>query len=127
MKVTCTTVDVVKRLHANREQHQKMVAEARDGYLEKAKEALGAKLMLITDGKVVPLGIPLQVPVDFSNVYDTAIGMLSHHTGDTVELGADEYRHLMEDIWDWTDQFAKMNSPYSAGTRAYVTGKGFDI
>ena len=125
MKVTCSTNDVLARLRGNKAQHQKMVVEAREGYLAKAHHALLAKLQQIADGKVVPLGIPLHVPADFSNVYDTAIGMLSAHTGETVALGADEYRHLMEDVWDWSDQFAKSNSQYSEGTRAYAAGKGF--
>lgn len=53
--------------------------------------------------------------------------MLKQHTGETVELSPDEYRHLVEDEWDWTKEFINTNYAYSRSTREFGVGKGFDV
>ncbi len=125
MKVTCKTGVVLARLKENRAQHSRLVAEARQGYLVKAKEALEAKLRDVGEGKVTRLHFVLEPPQDHTKIYDTAIAMLGAHTGDLVELGPDEFRHLMEDDWDWSERWAASNSAYSAGTAAVAAAKGY--
>lgn len=88
---------------------------------------LRARLAELDQEKPVNLAFKLNVPKDFTKVYDTTIGMLSQHTGETVELNADEYRHLVEDEWDWTREFINTNYAYSRGTREFALGNGFDV
>ena len=126
MEVQCASAQVLERLRVNRENHAKLVAEARAGYVEKARTGLEQKLGQLREGKVVRLTIGLNPPLDYTEVYDTAIHMLEHHKGDTITLNADEYRHLMDDIWDWSQQWIDQNVSYSASTRAYGASKGID-
>ena len=127
LEVTCNKADILAKLHANREAHQKMVAEARAGYLAAAQGELHDALVAIKAGKVVPLRFKLQVPLDYTRVYATAIGQLTAHTGDTIKLSSSEYNMLVEDDWDWVNDFVKINSSYSGSTRAFGLTKGFEV
>ena len=127
LRVTVKTSELISALTASRESHQKMVAEARAGYLVEARAQLQARLAELDQEKPVNLVFKLKVPKDFTKVYDTTLGMLKQHTGDTVELSADEYRHLVEDEWDWTREFIETNNAYSLSTRSYGVAKGFEI
>lgn len=127
LKVTCVKADILAKLHRNREEHQKMVAEARTGYLIAAQAELQDALVDIKAGKVVPLRFKLAVPLDYSRVYATAIGQLTAHTGDEITLSSSEYNMLVEDDWDWVTEFVKTNANYSGSTRAFGLVKGFQV
>lgn len=126
MNVTCNKKTVLAKLKENRDQHTKLVQEARVGYVEKAQEALLKKLGLLKEGKLAALTFSLQVPKDFTSVYDTTINMLEAHTGEEITLTADEFRHLMEDNWEWTKEFIGSNVRYSNSTQGWAASKGFD-
>lgn len=127
MRVTCGKDEILAKLKANREQHSKLVAEAQEGYLAKAQSELEKKLGALREGKIVGLAFSLKVPKDFSTVYDTTIHMLEAHTGTTIELSADEFRHLVDDEWDWTRDFINANASYSSATRNWSVSKGLDL
>jgi hypothetical protein len=125
LRIKAGTAEVLSALTANLERHRGLVAEANAGYLKAAAVALEERLGVIRSGKVTSLHFTsLRVPKDYSEVYQTAIGMLKAHTEQTVELDADVYRHLMEDQWDWFQEWVTSNAAYSAGTRAYGASKG---
>jgi len=127
MKITCNKAEILGRLKANLESHTKLVAEARTGYVSRAKEELDKKLKALSDGKVVALTFSLRIPQDYSTIYKTAISMLEAHTGTEIELSASEYRQLVEDEWDWAHDFAGTNMLYSAGTRDWAVSKGMEL
>lgn len=104
---------VLDTLKKNRAEHSKIVAEARIAYAEKAKTALEKKLEAFKAGKIVSLAFKLTGPQDYTTVYDTAIRALEMHTGENIELGADQVRNLLEDSWDWSSQFTSSNMMYS--------------
>jgi len=118
MTVTCKTREVLTAIKKNREQHAKIVEEARVGYIEKAKEALVKKLDKLKSGKMVQMYIGLGLPEDHSEEYDTVIKMLEMHTGDTIELSANEVRQFIEDKWQWRDNFLRNNAVYSQSATA---------
>lgn len=126
-RTTCQTAFVLAKVRENREKHAQMVQEARAGYLKQAEAELSRRLGAIREGKVVPLSFQLQVPHDFTSMYDTTIAMLAAHQDATVVLEADEFRNMVEDQWDWTNQFALVNAVYSDGTRHWAVGKGVDF
>ncbi len=95
MMIVAKRDDLLKTLRTNRAAHAVVVDEARKGYLTSAAEALKAKSEQIRDGKVVALRFTLEVPRDHTSVYDTAIKMLELHLSETVELGAEQVRHLV--------------------------------
>lgn len=113
MTIVAKRDDVLNTLRKNRETHAEIVKEARTGYVEKARQALSSKLDKLASGKVVALSFTLRVPLDYTKVYDTAIKMLELHQNATIELDATQVRNLMQDQWDWTDQFYGTNSVYS--------------
>jgi hypothetical protein len=113
MVVTCKTKEVLKKAKKSREEHAKIVKEARKGYLEKAQAALRERLQELEAGKLKALSFRLKVPSDHTSEYDTVIQMLEMHQPDTIDLNADEVRHLIEDKWDWTDEFLTSNALYS--------------
>jgi len=125
---TCNKAEILTKLKINRDQHSQRVKEAREGYVTKAQEELTKKLNLLKEGKLVALSFSLKVPKDFTTVYNTTIGMLEAHTKEEIELSADEYRHLIEDNWEWTREFLTSNVGYSKSTSDYAASKGyFDV
>ena len=106
--------DLLKKLQKNLAEHSAIVKEAREGYLKRARRALDAKLEEIRSGKIVALSFDLRPPLDYSSVYKTTIQMLKWNTAERVHLGADEFRQLVEDQWDWTRDFYSSSLAYSA-------------
>jgi len=113
MRVTCKTSEVLKKVRVNREKHSKIVNEAREGYVEKAKTALAEKMEKLKEGKIVQLYFSLQVPEDHTKEYDTVIKMLEMHQNETIELTANEVSNFIEDDWGWKDHFLRNNAVYS--------------
>jgi hypothetical protein len=120
MRVTCKKDEILERLRINRAKHSKIVKEAREGYVKKAKAELGKKLLKLEQGKLVRLHFTLAVPSNHTKEYDTAIHMLEMHIGETIELGASEVRQFIEDKWDWQQQFIYGNAAYSGTAAAMV-------
>lgn len=104
---------LLETLRANLAKHADVVQEAREGYVQKAKEVLEKRLDQIKRGEVVGLQFTLNPPSDHSEVYKNSICMLEWHTGEEVELEADEFRQLVRDEWDWTGSFYNSTAPFS--------------
>ena len=124
MKIMAKTADVLTRLRANRETHVKIVVEARDGYMKRAREALESRLKQLESGKLVTLSFNLMPPQNQTAVYNVAIEMLGMHTGAEIELDSDQVRNLMRDEWDWSSSFLMSNSAYSATAAARLGADG---
>lgn len=127
MDVECKTNEVLARLRENRDKHKGMVEEARVGYLKRAEAALQAKLDEIRSGRVKTVYVTLNAPQDMTTVYDTAIEMLTMHTGETITLSGSEFRQLVQDEWDWSDDFLAKNARYSSTVAAAASRKGLDV
>lgn len=111
-----TTVQRSKLLQTVREnlaRHEQIVAEAKVGYLARAKQALKEQLLRAEAGNTPDLTFRLAAPQDHSEVYRTVVEMLAWTTDESVTLQADEFRQLVLDQWDWTDGFYLANSNYS--------------
>lgn len=105
--------DLLHTLEQNLANHLDIVAEAKEGYLKKAAAELEHRLNRIRAGEVVNLNFSLKMPVDNSEVYINSIEMLKWNTEEVVELAADEFRQLVRDEWDWSENFYGSNSEYS--------------
>lgn len=119
MQVEVDREEALRILRQNRSQHATIVQEARTGYVKKARAALEKRLDQIDQEKIVSLAFRLDLPKDYTGVYDTAIRMLELHQGTTLTMSADEVRQLIEDEWDWSDQFLAVNAMYS-GTATQI-------
>lgn len=118
MKVVCAAKEVLATVRTNRDNHAKIVSEARVGFLVKAKEMLDAESAKLAAGKLRSLKVNLAAPVDHTSEYDTVIRMLEMHREATIELDADSIRMFVEDKWDWTERFLAENSAYSGTARS---------
>lgn len=113
MTIMANREQVLETLKKNRETHKKIVEEAREGYLKKAEEELKKRLSKVKEGNLVDLFFRLNLPVDQTKVYDTAIKMLEMHVDNEIELSAYQVRNLVMDEWDWKEQFIGTNALYS--------------
>jgi len=113
MTMNFSRTELLAKLKENLANHAKIVEEARVGYIEKAKLAVADRLEELKSGKVVALAFNLSPPVDMSEVYKTTIGMLEMSKDENITLTADEFRQLVQDEWDWTDNFLLSNRHYS--------------
>jgi len=113
MSVKCNKDYVLDALKKNRENHIKIVKEAKNGYLKEAEKQLKSRLEKIKNGYMTSLSFDLLIPADHTDEYDTIIKMLEMHTDDTIELSADEVRQLIENKWSWMNSFLSNNACYS--------------
>jgi hypothetical protein len=125
MHSTVSREDLLRKVKANRDQHSRVVQEARDGYIAKAKEALAQRLEQLRTGKLVSLQFSLTPPADYTKTYDTVISMLEWSRDETVALEADEFRQLVLDEWDWTHGFITSNAGSSATAQRMLDAKGY--
>lgn len=124
MNISMTTVvekaKLLETLRTNREEHKKIVVEAKEGYLKKARAALTEKIDELLAGKVVAVYFSMNMPEDYTEVYDNSIAMLEWNLDDKIELHADEFRQLVRDEWDWSSSFYSNNSEYSVAAMSKV-------
>ena len=113
MKTKVDKKKLLETLRKNLEQHSSIVKEARDGYVEKAEKELELRLEQLRKGKVVSLSFALTPPMDYSEVYKNVISMMEWNTNEFVELQADEFRQLVNDEWDWKQNFLRGTMAYS--------------
>lgn len=52
-------------------------------------------------------------PADYTEVYVNSIEMLEWNKDESIQLGADEFRQLVRDEWDWSEGFLTQNANYS--------------
>jgi hypothetical protein len=123
MTTTVEKAQLLAVLKTNLETHRKIVQEAREGYLARAKAQLEKRLEQLRNGEVVSLRFDLAVPADYTDVYENSIAMLEWNTDDRITLEADEFRQLVRDEWDWSDDFYTSNSGYSASAAREVQSR----
>jgi hypothetical protein len=79
------------------------------------------KIKYLLDKLAAPMDISLsiQAPKDYSDVYETALTMLSWTTDETIKLDADSFRNLVMDEWDWSKAWVFSNARYSSSVEEY--------
>lgn len=131
-KIEALVDEVLSALKTNLAEHQKIVTEARVGYLKKCKEVLRKKLSQLesvddTGWNVedVQLKFNLTPPQDHSRDFQTIIKMLelqkrAHEASPdgkeyqaTIKLKAIDVQRFVLNDWSWMDQFLVSNSFYS--------------
>jgi hypothetical protein len=110
-------------LEKNRKAHAKIVAEARRGYVQKAKALLTSRLKELQSGKTVELHFNMRAPSDHTAEYDSAIGMLRMSKEEEIKITFSQYRMFVEDDWDWMQDFLVTNSPYSRASASLMAMK----
>ena len=118
MDLTFKVDELLKKLKKNLEEHKTIVTEAREGYIKEAEKQIQAELRkfrkAVRDGKLIHVGVSINPPQDYSSAYETIIEMLEMCTEEEIELDPDQFRKLVQDRWEWTDQFLGHTQAYSA-------------
>jgi len=122
MRIVASRDEVLATLRKNREGHAQIVAEAREGYVAKAQEALTRRLGQLREGKIVDLSFSLKPPKDHTDEYDTAIAMMELHQDETIALTSEQVRSLIQDKWDWTQDFLVGSAHYSKRADELLNG-----
>ena len=117
MVIEAKKEEVLKALRENRETHQKIVSEAKEGYRQKAVTLLEEALVATRKDDIDPMrGWSATLPPvkDHTKVYDRAIKMFELETREVVELTQEQVGYLIMDDWDWKQDFIASNAFYSA-------------
>ena len=124
LEVECDTRDVLAAVKKNRENHVKMVEEAKTGWFAAAEKHLRGKLAKVAEGKQVELYVNLPFPTSYVREYDNAITMLEYHQNDTITLSSADVSRLIQDDWDFSHQFLTVSSEYSSLSNQYAQERG---
>lgn len=124
MRVRVSVKTLLTALERNRAEHEKVVVEARAGYIDQAQKVIADKLEKLRSGRVTALSFDLRVPVAYTEDYDTAIGMLRMTEAPEVEITAAQYRCFVENKWAWARDFFFSNSRYSQTAAAGAASLG---
>jgi hypothetical protein len=112
--ITVNKAEVLETLKTNKIEHAKAHAKALEGWKEQIVEAIKAQLTNVTEnGKFDNRAIyECTRPADHTKDYDVAIGMLEMDVTKEIQLTEVEYRTLVRDEWDWTENWHMSNSKY---------------
>lgn len=105
--------DLLEKLTANREEHAKEAAEAKENYREAVVKRLSEMLKQAKSGGKLETNVSLPSPQDNTRDYDNAIAMVQMSAEDIIELSAIEFRQYVLDQWAWRDSALLANSLYS--------------
>jgi hypothetical protein len=120
LTITAETAVVLGKVRENREAHVAIMTEARAGHVKAAEAALEERLADVREGKVFDLYFSLTRPEDHTKAYDTAIQMLSMHSGPTVNLNATQVRKLIQDDWSWKENWLRGTAAYSRQAKSLL-------
>ena len=106
-------------IHKNRAEHHAIFLEAQKKYREVAIKLLDRQLAAAREGKPFLLRefIALVQPVDHTADYDRAIQMLELSVDDVITLSTMDFSNLVQDQWQWTQQWATSTSRYVDGPK----------
>ena len=105
---------LLETLKTNLEEHKRIVKEAKAGYLAAAQQDLLDRIEQLRKGKLVDLSFKRQVPRSYAKVYEQLIRMLEYSSQDLISIDAEQFRHIVDDDWDWMQSFLTSSSGYSA-------------
>lgn len=111
--ITVRKGQLLETIRANRDEHRQQFLTAQKKYREKVIEELDVRLEQARTGGRINLGFALPEPVDYTDAYDTAIGMLEWEIGDEVTLEEEDFKRYVLNKWEWARAFA-------ASTKAYL-------
>jgi len=102
--------DLLKILKTNRTKHRAEFEQACEDYRVALIGILDEKLKDAKSGKQVAHAISLSMPTDQTKDYDRAIKMLEMSTDKIISLHEHEFAQLVQDEWQWKNQFSTSNS-----------------
>ena len=102
-KVKVLVKDLLIILKENREKHKNAMDEVMALYRKKVIEELDKALQAAKEGRDIITNLNLVRPINMTQHYDRAIGMLSMSVDAEVEITQEEYANYVLDKWHWSD------------------------
>jgi poly(A) polymerase Pap1 len=118
---TVNVEDLTNIIKINANHHKKMYEEAVTGWRHDTEKKIRSLLDRLTSPMDISISIP--APKDYSDVYETALNMLTWTTDKTIKLDADSFRNLVMDEWDWSKSWIFSNARYSSTVEEYGKAK----
>lgn len=121
-QVIVNKAELLVILKKNKAEHREVFLEAQKKFREVVIEELDAQLKAARDGQPVMLErfTRLIQPQDYTAQYERAIRMLEMSVHTTVEINDREFQNFVEDVWDWSRDWAVSNSNYvNQNSRSY--------
>lgn len=110
--ITVKKDQLLATIKENREAHREQFLKAQEKYRERVIEELDARLEQARNGGRINLGFALPEPVDYTDSYDTAIGMLEWEIGDEITLEEADFKRYVLNKWEWARMFAANTASY---------------
>ena len=106
--------ELLEILRKNRAEHRAIFLKAQEKYREVVIKELDAQLKAARGSKPFVLAkiVQLVQPKDYTAQYDRAIQMLEMSVDDTIIITAVEFQNYVQDIWNWSREWAFSNSSY---------------
>lgn len=112
--------NLLKILVENRKKHQADFEKANEDYQVALVGILTDKLRDAKAGKPVGHAISLQAPTNQIKDYDRAIRMLQLTTDKVIKLQEQEFSELVQDEWQWKNQFYASNNMLRTAALTYT-------
>jgi hypothetical protein len=122
MRPRINKAELLEKMKANREEHEREYLEAAAKYRYAVVDELRKRANKIAraadesdPGKIddVDPSVYLPVPQRYTEQYDKAISMLEWHDVDTVELEQKEFERWVLNEWEWKAAFAANTQSYT--------------
>jgi hypothetical protein len=97
---------LIQKIEENRGRHEGQYSEAREAFWVKAQAFAEKTLERVTakDEAFLDAALPTPPPCHLTD-YDQALEMVRAHSGETVELDAQDFARLVLDQWGWSGDF----------------------
>lgn len=106
--------DLLAILKKNKAEHKAIFEKAQEKFREVAIKELDRMLKVAREGQpfVLERFARLVQPKNYTGEYDRAIKMLEMSVDDTIEITSQEFQNFVQDIWNWSRDWALSNSGY---------------
>ena len=115
--ITVSKTDLVAKLTTNRATHTDEFTSAIGGWHQSVLDALREASLEFDeteDLKNLNIAYRFPKPECHDDEYDRALQMLEWEVGDSVTLTEEDFRHFVQDDWDWTSRHRAFSSQYSS-------------
>lgn len=111
--ITVSKERLLSTLKTNRDEHEGLFIKAQEVYREKFIEALERRLADARAGGKVSTFFNLPEPVNYTDEFDKAIGMVEWAEGATIEMTERDFQRFVRNQWEWAAAF-------EANTKSYI-------
>jgi len=111
-RVTVKKQTLLAALKKNREGHRAIFLKAQEGFRRLCIEHLDKMIADAKAGRSFATSIGLKAPQDHTREYDVNIQMLEMSEDDKLVISEEQFRHFVQDDWEWLEDFLSNSAQY---------------